>query len=107
VHHDAPRPSRTQRKRAVEALQRLGERLVALSPAALRQLALPEELEDAVVACHGMRSREARRRQMQYIGVVMRRLDADVVPRLLRILDVGDLHGLVLGEVVESVHREG
>lgn len=107
MHHDAPRPSRTQRKRAVEALQRLGERLVALSPAVLLQLALPKDVEEAVAACHRMRSREARRRHMQYIGVVMRRLDADGVARLLRILDAGDFHGLVLGEVVESVHREG
>lgn len=80
---------------------------MALPPAEIRRIALPKDVEEAVLACHGMRTREARRRQMQYIGVMMRHLDADVVADLLRVLDARDLDGLVLREVVEAVHREG
>ena len=69
------RPSKTRRKQAMHALQALGESLVALDPARLAALELPEPLADAVAAARRMSKHEARRRQMQYIGRLMRDVD--------------------------------
>jgi len=62
----------------MHALQDMGEALVALDPRRLTELELPERLADAVAAARGIRAHEGRRRQMQYIGKLMR--DIDPVP---------------------------
>jgi ribosome-associated protein len=71
--------SRSQKKRDVEALQKLGAALVGLAPAQLDALALPVELMKAVREAQRITSHEARRRQIQYIGKVMRGLDPEPV----------------------------
>ncbi len=71
-------PSKTQRKHTMHALQDLGEALAALDPTRLAHLRLPERLVDALLQVRGIRAHEARRRQMQYIGKLMR--DVDPVP---------------------------
>jgi hypothetical protein len=58
----SPRPSKSQRKREAHALQALGAQLVAL--------------REAVVTAQGLRPHGARRRHLQYIGTLMRQLDA-------------------------------
>ena len=78
--HDAPSdgdapPSKTRRKHAMHALQDLGEALVALDPRRLKELDLPERLMDAVIQARGIRAHEGRRRQIQYIGKLMRNID--------------------------------
>ena len=75
---DQSAPSKTRRKHAMHALQHLGEALVALDPKRLAELPLPERLADAVLTARGIRAHEGRRRQMQYIGKLMR--DIDPVP---------------------------
>lgn len=76
----ASRPSKTQRKKHMHALQELGEALVALPTHVVRAAdALPENLREAVLACQRIRGFEARRRQMQYIGKLMRTADAHTV----------------------------
>ncbi|HEY8519667.1 MAG TPA: ribosome biogenesis factor YjgA [Gammaproteobacteria bacterium] len=75
----AETPSRTARKRASLELQAVGERLVDLTPEALDALPLPEVLRDAVVEARRLTSFGARRRQLQYIGKLMRRLDAETL----------------------------
>jgi len=69
------RPSKTQRKQEVHALQRLGERLVGLNAEQLAAVPMPEELRDAVFEAKRIRSREGHRRQLQYIGKLMREID--------------------------------
>jgi ribosome-associated protein len=71
------RPSKSQRKRDSLALQDLGESLVTLSDERLRSLALPERLVDAIQLVRTIRAHEGRRRQMQFIGRLMRE-EADV-----------------------------
>jgi ribosome-associated protein len=71
--------SRTKKKEHVEALQKLGAALVALAPAQLDTLDLPAELSGAVREAQRIRSHEARRRQLQYIGKIMRRVDPEPV----------------------------
>lgn len=68
-------PSKTRRKKDMHALQALGERLVELPAERLAELVLPERLLDAVLEARRTRGFEARRRQMQYIGRVMREVD--------------------------------
>jgi len=81
------KPSKSQRKRDAHALQALGVQLVALPPARLARLALPDALYEAVVAAQGMRSHGARARQMQYIGKLMRQLDPAVLRTVREGLD--------------------
>lgn len=69
-------PSKTRRKKDSHALQDLGEALVALNPAQLARIELPERLADAVAEARRISGFEARRRQMQYIGKLMRDVDA-------------------------------
>ncbi len=71
-------PSKTRRKHAMHALQDLGEALVALDPKRLKVLDLPERLVDAILQARGITAHEGRRRQIQYIGKLMR--DVDPVP---------------------------
>ncbi len=69
------KPSKTQRKKAVHELQALGEELVTLNESQLATADLPERLLDAVMHARTITKHEARRRQMQYIGKLMRRVD--------------------------------
>jgi ribosome-associated protein len=68
--------SKTQRKRQSTDLQVLGAALVKLSPEQLARLGLPETLLEAVLDCKRFNKHEAIRRQMQYIGKIMRDIDA-------------------------------
>ena len=71
--------SKTQLKREMTALQDLGEELVNLSAHELERLPLPEKLQDAVVAARSITQRGARKRQLQYIGRIMRDVDAEPI----------------------------
>ena len=80
---DGGLPSKTRRKQAMHALQDLGERLAELTPERLAQLALPERLASAIDEYRRFSKWEAKRRQMQYIGRLMREIDsAPIVARL-------------------------
>lgn len=68
-------PSKTQRKAQAHAAQDLGAALVAMNRQQLSRLALPENVLDAVLAAQFLRTHEAKRRQLQYIGKVMRNID--------------------------------
>jgi ribosome-associated protein len=68
-------PSKTRRKREAEALQSLGEALAELPDEALDQLDLPERLRQALQDLRGISAHEARRRQRQFIGRLMRDVD--------------------------------
>jgi len=67
--------SRTQKKKEDRALQRLGEQLVNLPIGLLEPMELPDELLTAIELVHNIKSRSARRRQIQYIGALMRHID--------------------------------
>ena len=71
-------PSKTQRKQEMHARQALGERIAELPASRLDALALPEALHAAILDYRRFTKWEAKRRQMQYIGRLMR--DIDVAP---------------------------
>ncbi|HET8789681.1 MAG TPA: ribosome biogenesis factor YjgA [Modicisalibacter sp.] len=69
------RPSKTQLKQEMQALQALGEKIIALSNAERARLPLSDDMLAAVEETSRIRSHEGRRRHMQYVGKVMRRED--------------------------------
>jgi ribosome-associated protein len=73
---DDSSPSKSRRKAEAHALQALGAQLVALNRNQLAQMDLPEELRDAVQAAQRIHAHEGRRRQLQYVGKLMRNVDA-------------------------------
>jgi len=80
----ADRPSKSQLKRDMLAVQDLGEELVNLSDERLESLSLPERLFDAIQLVRRIRAHEGRRRQMQYIGRLMREeADVEAIRRVL------------------------
>lgn len=78
--------SKTRRKKDATALQVLGKALVQLSPEQLARIEMPESLREAVVECKRFSKHEAVRRQMQYIGKIMRDLDAEPIAAQLAAL---------------------
>lgn len=73
-------PSKTRRKQEMEELQGLGEELVGLPADRIRKVDLPDDLREAIVEAQRMtRHDEARRRQMQYIGKLMRSADTEPI----------------------------
>ncbi len=80
------RPSKTKRKEAMHELQSLGTELVELSVGQLKRIDLPEDLLNAVRECQKITSHGARRRQMQYIGKLMRNLDDEPIRAGLALL---------------------
>lgn len=69
---DFPGKSRSQKKRESTALQQRGAELAALSPTLLKTLPLSEELAESLRVWRGLKTHEAKRRHMQYIGRLMR-----------------------------------
>ena len=72
-------PSKSQLKRDSHALQRLGADLIELSDERLVLLPLNERLIDAVRLARTITAHEGRRRQVQYIGKLMRDIDAGAI----------------------------
>ncbi len=71
--------SKTRRKQQMHELQALGKRLIPLSPERLAALPLAERLRDAILAARRIRDHEGLRRQVQFIGKLMRDADADAI----------------------------
>jgi len=71
--------SKTKRKQEMHELQALGASLVDLPDSLLREMRLEKGLLDAVLEAKRIRSHEAKRRQIQYIGRLMRALDPEPI----------------------------
>lgn len=71
--------SRTQKKTEAEAAQRLGERLLDISDKQLKSLKLEERLFDAVQTAKDIKAYGGRKRQLQYIGKLMRNVDITAI----------------------------
>jgi len=67
--------SKTKQKKAMFALQKLGEDLVDLNEKQLIELNLPEQLYDAIMEAKRINKFGAKQRQLQFIGKIMRRID--------------------------------
>jgi ribosome-associated protein len=67
--------SKTKRKQEMHELQALGAALVTLPESQLEELSIDDSLRAAVLEAKRIKSHEAKRRQMQYIGKLMRGVD--------------------------------
>jgi ribosome-associated protein len=80
-------PSRTELKKESAELQKLGEALLDLHPERFERLALPEGLRDALAELRRITNFEGRRRQLQYVGKLMRALDEETRQSIRDALD--------------------
>ena len=83
------RPSKTRRKKDSHDLQDLGEALVAMPDGRLIDLPMDESLLDAIRQYRVTRTHEGRRRQMQYIGKLMRRNDPEPLREAVAAMQLG------------------
>ena len=81
------RPSKSQRKREMTALQKTGEQLVNESADRIKRTPMPENLREAILECQRIRNHEGRRRQLQYIGKIMRSLDEEAIATINRTIE--------------------
>lgn len=83
------RPSKSALKRASHELQGLGEQLLAMPDARLASIEMPERLRDALHDYKTTRSFEGKRRQLQYIGKVLRLVDAEPLREAVAVFQLG------------------
>ncbi len=87
---DADYKSRTRKKNEARALQHLGEQLVALPDGLLETMELPDELLTAIEFARKIKRHGARRRQIQYIGALMRHIDPQPIETALELIRSGN-----------------
>ncbi|MFO7550175.1 MAG: ribosome biogenesis factor YjgA [Haliea sp.] len=81
-------PSKSELKRRMTALQALGETLTGLSDKQLRKIPIDDQrLADAIQETRRITSNSARRRHLQFIGKLMRDIDAEPIAEALAALD--------------------
>ncbi|MEC7120551.1 MAG: ribosome biogenesis factor YjgA [Pseudomonadota bacterium] len=73
------RPSKTEQKKAMQRLQALGQQLAELSPAQIKKLPVNEYLIDTLLQLHEITAHEARRRQFQLVGKLLRSENEGVI----------------------------
>jgi len=98
--------SKTRRKKQMRELQDVGAELVALSAEQLARVELPENLREAVEAARRFTRHEARRRQLQYIGRIMRDIDAGPIVERLAALTAPSKRQTALFHVAERWRQD-
>jgi ribosome-associated protein len=81
------RPSKSELKRQMTELQKLGEQLIAEPRDRVKRVPMPEEVRDAILMCQTISNHEGRRRQLQYVGKMMRTLDEEEVAVIQRTIE--------------------
>ncbi len=98
--------SRTQKKKEAEALQVLGEKLVELTDAQLKNIEMPLELMEAVLFAKTTTKHGARKRQMQFIGTLMREIDSDTIREGLAQISLKNRQQTVVHKNIEKQRDE-
>jgi len=94
-------PSKSSRKKAMQALQDLGKELSALRPDQLDELPLSDRLREALVDYQKFPTHEAKRRQLQYIGKLMREVNAEEIHPYLDKFNEGSVTQTALHHQIE------
>jgi ribosome-associated protein len=76
---DPDGPSRTQQRREALAIFELAERLVALKPAELEALPIPQPVREQIAQAQAIRTHIAHKRQVQFLAKTMRREDEETL----------------------------
>lgn len=85
--------SKTQRKKDCDTMQEIGSRMIQLNHEELSQIEMDDELRRAIEEAQRMKSHGALKRQRQYIGKIIRGLDADTLSAQLdKVLHKHDIH---------------
>lgn len=79
--------SKSERKRDAKRSQAIGLKLTALNDRQLSQIPLTKELTQALEEYHRIRSNEAKRRQLQFIGKLMRAADISAIEQALALVE--------------------
>ena len=91
LEEEAPRETRGEKKRRATQLERLGESLVDLAPSKFARVPMPDDLRTAVTEARRIKSsRGGYRRQVQFIGRIMRNLDAQPIADALEAMSGED-----------------
>jgi len=98
--------SKTRRKKQMHELQHVGAQLVALSADELARIRMPESLREAIEDARRFTRHEARRRQLQYIGRIMRDIDAGPIAEQLAALKAPSRRQTALFHVAERWRQE-
>lgn len=81
------RPSKSELKRQSDALQKLGEQLIEAPRDRVKRVPMPDDLRDAILMCQTITNHEGRRRQLQFVGKLMRTLDEEEVGVIQRTIE--------------------
>ncbi|MBI1834394.1 MAG: DUF615 domain-containing protein [Burkholderiales bacterium] len=81
------RPSKSELKRQMTALQKLGQELVDAPRDRVKRVPMPEDVRDAILECQTITNHEGRRRQIQFVGKKMRTLDEEEVALIQKTID--------------------
>ncbi|GBD96650.1 MAG TPA: DUF615 domain-containing protein [Nitrospirae bacterium] len=98
--------SKTQRKKEAQSLQVLGEKLVKLSIEQIKEIDLPVEIYDAVKFAKTIKKHGAIKRQMQYIGTVMRKYDPEPIREALDNIEHGNYKKAMAFKEIEEWRDE-
>jgi ribosome-associated protein len=79
-------PSKSQKKRDMDGLKELGDRLTGLSPDHLAKVD-NDQVREAVEAARKITKGNARKRQIQYIAKLLSRIDVDPIRNVIEALD--------------------
>jgi ribosome-associated protein len=81
------RPSKSELKRQSNELQKLGEQLIEAPRDRVKRVPMPDEVKDAILMCQTISNHEGRRRQLQFVGKLMRTLDEEEVAVIQRTIE--------------------
>jgi len=81
------RPSKSELKRQMLELQKLGAELIAEPRDRIKRLQMPEEVKEAILECQLIKDHEGRRRQLQFVGKKMRTLDTEELAVIQKAID--------------------
>lgn len=81
------RPSKSELKRQMTALQKLGQELIDSPRDRVKRVPMPDDVRDAILECQLIKDHEGRRRQLQYVGKKMRSLEPAELEAIQRTID--------------------
>jgi ribosome-associated protein len=81
------RPSKSELKRQSNELQKLGEQLIDAPRDRVKRVPMPDNVRDAILMCQTITNHEGRRRQLQFVGKLMRTLDEEEVAVIQRTIE--------------------
>lgn len=98
--------SKTQKKKEALSLQALGVKLMKLSAEQINYIDMPKEILEAVIFAKKIRSHGALKRQMQYIGTLMRNIDAGPIEEAVLNIETGTMQNTEAFKETERLREE-